>query len=117
MPKNVVEVLAALDRLFLVLRHHPVLGAPDAVFVDVGQVFLVLGIEMQVVEFGDLAGVSAGFRMARYVLDEFTAAHHPPAVAQGLEILFTGSHHGRRLLKLNSCGKGMEVRALYPVRL
>ena len=39
MPKNVVEVLAALDRLFLVLRHHQVLGAPDAVFVDVGQVF------------------------------------------------------------------------------
>ena len=54
---------------------------------------LVLGVEVDVIEFSDLLRVAAGLRMGRDVIDKLAAAHDPPPVTHRFQIVLSASQH------------------------
>src|SRR6185437_7258361 len=88
-----VVVVPPGDELLLAARKEPVLRPALAVLVDEGEDVLVLGVVVQVVVLGDRLRVAAGLRMRRDVLDQLALAEHAPAVANGLEVVGTGTDH------------------------
>src|SRR5262249_24561259 len=63
-----------------------------AVAVDEGRDFLVLRIEVQIVIFGDGAGIALGRGMGGDILDQLTSDIDTPAIAQRFQIFLPSSH-------------------------
>ena len=82
---------ALAPQLFLVAMAEPLHRAAHAVLVDEGHDVLQVRAMMQVVEVGDAAGIVAGLRMGRDVVDLLVADPDVAAVVEGFQILRTGA--------------------------